>query len=63
MKWLVIIITELFLQERDAFKKSLQETEMALAQRSDTASTVEKMLREKDMQISELMEEGRDEGL
>ena len=46
-------------QERDTLKKSLQESELALAQRSDSASTVERMLREKDMQISELMEEGR----
>ena len=48
----------MFCQDKDAFKKRASELETELVQRSDTSSATERIMREKDEQINELLEEG-----
>ena len=47
-----------FLQEKETVKKQLEQAREELYKTTDVTTSAEKLLREKDQQISELMEEG-----
>ena len=47
-----------FFQEKETVKKQLEQAREELYKTTDVTTSAEKLLREKDQQISELMEEG-----
>ena len=52
------ILIGFFLQERDSLRQRCSEYEHLLTKRSDSSSTAQKLLLEKDEQISQLLAEG-----
>ena len=48
----------MFHQEKEAVKKQLDQARNELYKTTDVTTSAEKLLREKDQQIAELMEEG-----
>lgn len=54
----VTSLSNFFFQEKETVKKQLEQAREELYKTTDVTTSAEKLLREKDQQISELMEEG-----